>query len=69
MSRKVEKDIQSVKADAKKQLGWVPGVLGFGVGRNTLRVYIDNSNVKDSLPEKFEGVELDFVVTGDINPA
>lgn len=63
------RDIRAIKADAKRDFGWIPGVLGIGIGRNSLRIYIHDSNVQNKLPKNFEGVQLDFVVTGDISPA
>lgn len=69
MSRILNKDIQTVKADAKRNFGWMPGVTGIGIGRNSLRVYIHDSSVQNQLPRNFEGFKLDFVVTGDISPA
>lgn len=63
------KDIRVLKADAKRCFGWMPGVLGIGIGQNSLRVYIHEPSVQNQLPKSFEGVKLDFIVTGDITPA
>jgi hypothetical protein len=60
------KDLIKVKAEAKRELGDIEGVLGFGVGDGTLRVYIRNLGIRKSLPTTFRGVDVDFVVTGDI---
>jgi hypothetical protein len=64
-----EKDIYAVKADAKKQFGWIPGVLGVGIGLNSLRIYVNDFQVQARLPESFEGVQLDCIVTEEITPA
>ena len=59
-------DMQVLKAEANKRFGRVPGVLGFGLGNNSLRVYVQSPNVKKFLPEKFKGINIDLVVTGEI---
>lgn len=69
LNQSPNKDIQAIKANAKKDFGSLPGVEGIGIGRNSLQVYIQNSNVQEQLPKRFEGVKLDFIVTGDICPA
>ena len=59
-------DMQVLKAEANKRFGRVPGVLGFGLGNNSLSVYVQSPNVKKFLPEKFKGINIDLVVTGEI---
>lgn len=60
-------DIRSVKAAAKEELGQVQGVQGVGLGEGTLRVYVQNPDVREQLPAEFQGVPIDFVVTGDVS--
>lgn len=69
MSLATNKDIKVLKAQAKQEFGWIPGVLGIGIGRDSLRVYIHDSSIQNQLPRSFEGVQIDVVVTGDITPA
>jgi hypothetical protein len=59
-------DLSSLKAAAKHQFGHIQGVTGFGVGEQSLRIYVRNSEVKKRLPEQFQGVPVDYIVTGDI---
>lgn len=59
-------DLRAVKAAAKSQFGQTPGVEGFGIGDGTLRVYIRNAAVREHLPCEYQGVSLEFVVTGDL---
>jgi hypothetical protein len=62
----VSPDLASVKVAAKRELGGVPGVLGFGIGAGTLRVYVQDDRVREHLPERFRQVPVDLIVTGDI---
>ena len=62
-----KRDMRSVKAAAKEELGNVQGVEGIGIGDGSLRVYVRNTEVRDHLPSQFRGVPIDFVVTGDIS--
>jgi hypothetical protein len=59
-------DMRAVKAAANVQFGHIPGVEGFGIGDDRLRVYVDNAAVRDQLPLEFQGVPLDLIVTGPI---
>jgi hypothetical protein len=59
-------DLRAVKAAAKSRFGGVRGVQGFGIGDGSLRVYIRTPEVRKRLPNKFQGVPVDFVVVGDI---
>ena len=59
-------DLRAIKAAARTELGQTPGVQGFGIGDRTLRVYIHNQEVEQRLPASFQGVPIDFVVTGDV---
>lgn len=69
MSPVHNKDLKVLKANAKQRFGLTPGVLGIGIGENSLRVYIHESSIQNQLPKSFQGVKLDFIVTGDIAPA
>jgi hypothetical protein len=60
-------DLSSVKAAAKRRFSDVPGIVGFGVGDGTLRIYVHNIEVRKRLPSEFKGVPLDFVVVGDLS--
>ena len=59
-------DMRSVKAAAKTQFANVKGVEGFGIGDQTLRVYVCNATVQRQLPERFQGVPVEFVITGHV---
>jgi hypothetical protein len=68
------KDLKEVKDDAKRHFGGIRGVCGFGIGKDSVRVYVDSPEVKQKFPKQrfpdtFEGVRLDFIVTGNIGPA
>ena len=59
-------EMRAIKAAAKKQFGHIPGIEGFGIGENTLRIYVRDASVRDCLPASFQGVPLDLIVTGEI---
>ena len=59
-------DMRAVKSAAKAQFGATPGVQGFGIGHGTLRIYVQNAEIRSQLPSTFQGVPVDFVVGGDI---
>jgi hypothetical protein len=61
------RDMRSIKAAAKEELGHVEGVEGVGLGENSLRVYVKNAEVRKRLPSEFRGLPVDFVITGDIS--
>ena len=65
--QKSDKDMRSLKAEAKKELGGVEGVEGMGLGEDSLRVYVRNAEVRKRLPTEFRGVPVDPVVTGEIS--
>jgi hypothetical protein len=69
MIDKIQTDLRKIKAEAKKELSHIPGVMGFGIGEKSLRIYIINYDVKKQLPEEFKGVAIDFIITGEIAPA
>ena len=58
--------MQAVKAAAAHQFNTTDGVVGFGIGDRTLRIYVRNSAVRDRLPSEFQGVPVEVVVTGDV---
>jgi hypothetical protein len=60
--------LQEAKKAAKEQFKRVDGVQGFGLGENTLNIYIRNPEVKRALPTEYHGVPITFVTTGDIQP-
>jgi hypothetical protein len=59
-------DLEAVKSDAIQRYGDLPGVEGIGIADQSLRIYTLNSEVRKQLPQQFQGVPIDFVVTGDI---
>jgi len=61
-----EPDLRAIKTAARTEFGLTPGVQGFGIGDHTLRIYIHNPDVRDQLPTSYQGVPVDFVVTGDV---
>jgi len=63
----MEPDMRAIKAAAKAAFSEVSGVEGFGIGDQSLRVYVSNSDVSRELPREFQGVEVECVVTGDIS--
>ena len=58
--------LQAVKAAAVRQFGGVDGVVGFGIGDRTLRIYVRNAAVRGRLPTEFQGAPVEIVVTGDV---
>ncbi|MBV8361397.1 MAG: hypothetical protein JO189_26185 [Deltaproteobacteria bacterium] len=60
-------DLDKVKAAAIHIYGDMPGVEGIGIGDQSLRIYVRNPEVRQHLPQQFQGVPIDFVVTGDIS--
>jgi hypothetical protein len=59
-------DMRAVKAAAKIQFANVDGVEGIGIGDRALRVYVRSEDVAKDLPKEFQGVRVDYVVTGKI---
>ena len=59
-------DLRAIKTAARTEFGLTPGVQGFGIGDRTLRIYIHNDDVRHTLPASYQGVPVDFVVTGDV---
>lgn len=58
--------MKAVKAAAKKQFADLDGVDGFGIGDHVLRIYVRNAKVGERLPEEFQGVPVEIVVTGEV---
>jgi hypothetical protein len=61
-------NLTTVKAAARKELGRIPGVEGFGIGDAALRVYVHDAAVEKLVPSEFHGVPVHCVVTGPILP-
>ncbi|HZO89601.1 MAG TPA: hypothetical protein VFB38_14835 [Chthonomonadaceae bacterium] len=59
-------DLRAVKAAAQSQFGQIPGIEGFGIGDGTLGIYVRNAEVRNQLPHEYQGVPVEFVITGDI---
>ena len=59
-------DLRAIKSAARTEFGQTPGVQGFGIGDQTIRIYIHDPEVQSQLPASYQGVPVDFVVTGDI---
>lgn len=57
---------QEIKKQAKIDFQDIPGITGFGLGENVLRIYIANPEVKAGLPRMYRGVPVEFVITGEI---
>jgi len=62
-----ETNMQAVKSAAKKELGNISGIEGFGIGGQSLNIYVNNEEVKEQLPDNFQGVPINCVVTGEIS--
>ncbi len=60
-------NLEATKSDAIQIYGNLPGVEGIGIGNQSLRIYVRNSGVRDNFPQQFQGVPIDFIVTGDIS--
>jgi hypothetical protein len=59
-------NLRAVKSNAKKDLGDKPGVIGFGIGDGTLRIYVRDSETARTLPSLYEGIQVEPVVEGDV---
>ncbi len=58
--------LKALKTAAKEEFRSVPGIEGFGIGDHVLRVFVNNAEVSKRLPRRFHGVDLEFIITGDI---
>jgi len=61
-----EFDVRALKAAAKEELRGLPGMEGFGIGDQALRVYVSHADASRQLPRTFHGVDVECVVTGSI---
>lgn len=61
-----EINMQAIKAAAKKELGNIPGIEGFGISDRVLNIYVNNQEVKSRVPTMFHGVSVNCIVTGAI---
>ena len=61
-------DLLAAKAAAKKELGAIAGIEGFGIGADALRIYVRSATVQEDIPAVFHGVPVQCVVTGRIVP-
>ena len=59
-------DMRAIKAAAKEELRELPGVEGFGIGDQALRVYVRDADAGRHVPRTFHGVHVECVVTGGI---
>lgn len=59
-------NMQAIKAVAKKELGSIKGIEGFGISDRSLNIYINNEEVKNQIPTMFHGVPVNCIVTGAI---
>lgn len=59
-------DLRQLKKQAKVDFKDVPGITGFGIGDQVLRVYIANPSLKLNFPDEYRGVPLEFVLTNDV---
>lgn len=61
-----EEALFAAKRAAKEQLHDIEGVLGFGIGDGTIRVYVLNSEAIPRLPAQIEDIPIEVIVTGEI---
>lgn len=54
------------KKRAKTHFAQDPRVVGYGVGENTLRLYVRTPQDAQDLPPTFEDIEIEYIITGDI---
>jgi hypothetical protein len=59
-------DLKAAKSSAKAEFSGVDGVEGFGIGDQSIRVYVRNHAVEQKLPRVFRGVPVEFVVTSNV---
>jgi hypothetical protein len=59
--------LQKLKRAARTAFADMPGVVGFGVGTNSVRVYFrdDRAKVSTAVPDMFRGVRIEKLVFGD----
>lgn len=59
-------ELRAAKAAAKAQCGGIDGVVGFGIGDGTVRVYLLDQRAVEHLPPAVNGIPLEPVITGEI---
>lgn len=59
-------ELRAVKRAAKEHFSGVAGVIGFGIGEHTIRIYVNNLDVTRKLPTEFRGIAIDVVLARDI---
>ena len=59
-------DLITVKKAVKEEFQNLAGIEGFGIGDGVIKIYVSNSEVAKQLPPTFQGVPLNFVITGII---
>jgi hypothetical protein len=59
-------DMVAIKEAAKLYFCSVKGVEGVGIGNRRLRVYVQTKESAVSLPRQFQGIPVEYVVTGEI---
>ena len=59
-------DLQAAKAVVKSKYRHTPGVTGFGIGEDAVRVYVKDNSVKTQLPSMLDGIRIVVIVTGEI---
>ena len=59
-------DLLTVKKAAKKEFQNLAGIEGVGIGDGVIKIYVSNSEVVKQLPSTFQGIPLNFVITGII---
>lgn len=62
----MDSKLQSLKSQMKREFARTPGVEGFGVGHDHLRVYVRNREVSKLLPATYRGVPVEQIVAGEI---
>jgi hypothetical protein len=61
-------DLMTARTAARKELGEISGVEGFGIGDGSLRVYVHDAAVKKLVPSEFHGIPVDCVVIETVLP-
>jgi hypothetical protein len=61
-----QEELREIKDAAQRTFGGLDGVEGFGIGDQQINVYVRNESVGQRLPERFRGVRMEKVETGDI---
>jgi hypothetical protein len=51
-----------VKRQVKERYKALPGIVGFGIGDGTVRVYFESELSKDQVPDSFKGFKLEKVI-------